>query len=116
MNNKLNMSQKCDLASVKASCRLGYNSKGCSQHLVGSAFSSLFCTCEISGALRPVLVSPVQERPWHSGVSPEGPPSRLGGWSTASMNEERLGVAGLSTLNKSSGDTSLLSPIPSKQL
>lgn len=97
------MSQKCDLAAVKANCTLGCNSKGCIQHLVGSALFPLFGTCEVSGALCPALISPIQERPWHSGVSPEGPPSRLGGWSTTSMNEERLGVTSLSTLSESSG-------------
>lgn len=39
---------------------------------------------------------------------------QIGGWKTACMNEGKLGKTGLSPLSEGSGETSLLSPIPSK--
>lgn len=74
----------------KSSCLWSCNSKGAIISS-GSDFSPLFGTWEVSAVLCSVLASPAQERTLHSGVSPEGTPSKLGGWSTLGVNDGNLG-------------------------
>lgn len=78
------------LAAGKTNCLWSCNSKGALISL-GNDFSPLFGTWEMSAVLCSVLAPPAQERPLHFGVSPEGTPSRLGGWSTLCVDDGNLG-------------------------